>query len=101
MNALQAVQSVRGALHLGSAVQQKRSLGDVVGAVAGTVYAAQTGGIGSLASGLVEGVTSAVVDGVVDGVSAVADTTTQAGRAIASYANQGAHTLGKIVDFLV
>lgn len=101
MNALQAVQSVRGALHLGNAVQQKRSLGDVVGAVAGTVYAAQTGGVGSLASGVVEGVTSAVVDGVVDGVSAIVDTSTEAGRAIASYANQGVRTLGKVVDFFV
>ncbi|MBP7352271.1 MULTISPECIES: hypothetical protein [Comamonadaceae] len=101
MNALQAIQTVRGALQLGTAVHQKRSLGDVVGAVAGTAFAAQTGGVGSIASGLVEDVTAAVVDGVVAGVTGVVDTTTTAGKAIAAYTSGGMKTLGKVVDFFV
>jgi hypothetical protein len=51
MNALQAIQTVRGALQLGTAVHQKRSLGDVVGAVAGTAFAAQTGAWAALPAG--------------------------------------------------
>lgn len=95
MNTLQTVQVVRGTSHLSDALQQKRSLGSVAGAMAGTVYASQTGGLGSLASGVLEDVTSVVVDGVVD----VVDTSTSAGRAMASYASQGVQSLGKLVDF--
>ncbi|WP_370681317.1 hypothetical protein [Comamonas sp. GB3 AK4-5] len=99
MNPLQAIQSVRGISHLGDALQSKRSLGDVAGAVVGTVYATQSGGLGSLASGMLEEMTSALVDGVVSGVSEVVDTSTAAGRAVASYTSQGVQSLGKLVDF--
>ena len=75
--------------------------GDVVGAAAGTAFAAQVGGVGSIASRLVEDVTAAVVDGVVAGVTGVVDTTTTAGKAIASYTSDGIKTLGKVVDFFV
>ena len=101
MNALQAIQTVRSVLHTGHAVNQKRSLGDVVGAVAATAFAAQVGGVGSIASGLVEDVTAAVVDGVVAGVTGVVDTTSTAGKAIAAYTSDGIKTLGKVVDFFV
>ena len=99
MNPLQAIQTVRGISHLGDALQSKRSVGDVAGAVVGTVYAVQTSGLGSLASGVVEDVASMLVDGVVDGVSGLVDTTTLAGRAVASYTSQGMQGLGKLVDF--
>ncbi|MDR2323929.1 MAG: hypothetical protein LBE51_00805 [Acidovorax sp.] len=99
MNPLQAIQTVRGISHLGDAVQQKRSAGDVAGAVVGTAYSVQSAGLGSLASGVVEDVTSVLVDGVVAGVSEVVDTTTAAGRAVASYTSQGMQNLGKLVDF--
>lgn len=101
MNTLQSIQMVRGASQLASALTNRRSLGEAVGAIAGTVYAAQTGGVGSLASGVVADVTTAVVDGVVDGVSGVVDTASQAGRTVMAYTSQGVQTLGRVVDLLV
>lgn len=126
MNILQSVQSVRSASDLATALAQRRSVGDIVGAVAGTVYAAQTGGLGSLGSGVVADLTSSVVDGVgsvvydmgnlllsavqtgeeavesvVDGVSSAIHSTAQAGRAIAAYTSHGMQKLSNAVDYLV
>lgn len=101
MNAIQSVQSIRGLAHLAEGVARKRPFSEIAGEVAGLAFAAKTGGIGSVGSGLVADAVEGAVAGITDGSVSALNAVSRVGGAAASYVAQGAKTLGRLLDVLV
>ena len=101
MNLLQSVQTLGSFSTLAGSVAQHRPASEIIGNVAGVVYASQAGGAGGLGSGLVADAVGTIAAGVGDVAEGVAEGVVdalQAGEAAVTYVADGARSLGNLVD---
>lgn len=105
MNLLQSAQTLGSLSTLASSVARRRPVSEIIGNVAGAVYASQASAVGGLGSGLVAGAVGSVAEGVGDvaqgvasGVIGALQSASRLGGAASAYVTGGVRALGNLVD---